>query len=353
MASLSDVAKMAGVSITTASFVLNGRTETMRISPTTVEKVLKAVQELGYVPNVAAKKLTSPASRSATIPEIAIMWATSLQASFPGMFVACAQDIFDTHQVREMHLMVAPFTMDHLQKLEDHFWDRHYNGLIFSPVRDDEFLYIDRIATRIPVVVLHVQTEHHPNVVIDYRKAGQNAAGIFSANGCRTAGLLCPKYIGETTQPDLRYLGFQEICLEAGVALTDIDPSGYLVATSHRERSLFGQHTARTLLEKKQLPEAFFIQDESIAVGFVTFLAAAGVRIPEDIQVITYGSAELSDVCYPSLTTLDYPIQAIALESLQLMSEQLGDPFAQPRQIFVLNTVTFRESCPKPKNWPD
>lgn len=351
MASLSDVAKAAGVSITTASFVLNGRTEAMRISPATVEKVLKAVQTLGYVPNVAAKKLTSPTSRSAAIPEIAIMWATSLQASFPGLFVTCAQEIFDTHQVREMHLMVAPFTMDHLQRLEDHFWDRHYNGLIFSPVREDEFHYIDRIAARIPVVVLHIQTEHHPNVVIDYQKAGKCAAGIFSANGCRTAGLLCPQYVGETTQPDLRYFGFREVCLEAGIALTDVNPTESLA--SPRERSLFGQHTARTLLEKKQLPEAFFIQDESIAVGFVTALSAAGVRVPEDIQVITYGSADLMDVCYPSLTTLDYPMQAIARQSLQLMSEQLGDPFVQPRQIFVSNIVTFRESCPRPENWPD
>ena len=63
MASLSDVAKAAGVSVTTASFVLNGHAMDKRISPQTAQRVLNAVRELGYVPNVAARKLTSPVHR--------------------------------------------------------------------------------------------------------------------------------------------------------------------------------------------------------------------------------------------------------------------------------------------------
>ena len=59
MANLSDVAKAAGVSVSTASFVLNGRAEDMRISSRTAERVLEAVRELGYVPNVSARSLSA------------------------------------------------------------------------------------------------------------------------------------------------------------------------------------------------------------------------------------------------------------------------------------------------------
>ena len=88
-----------------------------------------------------------------------------------------------------------------------------------------------------------------------------------------------------------------------------------------------------------------------MAVGFVSALRENGVRIPEDAAVLTYGMDDLAEAVAPSITTLDYPAAEMALQALKLMEEGLHNPYASPKQALVRSTVTFRESCPRPKDW--
>ncbi len=350
LASLNDVAKAAGVSITTASFVINGHAEDMRIAPHTAEKVLEAVRKLEYVPNVSAKKLTNRIDRSSTIPEIAILWAPSLHPAFLGSFITNAQELFDQELVREMHITVSPFTINHINNLENDFLDRYYNGVIVSPIYDKEFSYINNIATRIPLVVLHVRSDKHHNVIVDNYITGRKAAEIFAARGHRSAAMFYVRNVGATSEPDYRLRGFSETCFTHNMDFFGVEVPfeslGLTVA-----RSMYGRQKALEFLQNKKLPEAIFIQDDVISMGFITTLLGAGVRIPDDIEIITYGSNDIADACHPSITTIDYPISDITREALQLLSAQLSNPFSQPKLIVVTPTVTFRESCPKPDGW--
>lgn len=347
MASLTDVAKAAGVSVTTASFVLNGHAEDKRISPQTAERVLNAVRELGYVPNVAARKLTNPADRGKVIPDIAVMWSPDLHNSFMGSFITNAQIFFEQKIVPEMRITIAPYAMGPIQNSSTDILNRHYNGAVFSPSYDEDFSYISNFNPRIPLIVLHLETDLHPNVVIDNYGTGKAAAEVFAKKGHKAAAMLFRDRVGVTSMRDLRLSGFRDACQAHGMGFSgDIIPLTKIGTISSRAE--FGRLRAMHYLETKTLPEAIFIQDDAIAAGFAVALLSAGVRYPDDIEIITYGNDNLISALRPSITTLDYPAAAITLETLKLLNEQISDPYASPKRVTVMPGITYRDSCPNP-----
>ncbi len=350
MASLADVAKAAGVSITTASFVLNGHAADKRIAPQTAARVLEAVRALGYVPNVAAKKLTAPQGGRTVVPDIAFMWSPAMHYTILGPFISEAQAAFDRELVTRMNIIVSPFAEGYYHNARESFLDRRFNGAFFSPMNDGELDYVHSLSTRIPVVVLHTRTEHLSNVIMDNYYGGRTAARVFAAGGHGSASMLYRTQIGSTTLPDERVSGFRDGCEELGLRFAgEAIPGEALRSTLHRSR--YGREYALRALGDGRLPEAFFIQDDAMAVGFVSALRENGVRIPEDVEVITYGMDDLAEAVAPSITTLDYPATEMALQALKLMEEELLNPYASLKQVLVRSTVTFRESCPRPKGW--
>ena len=350
MASLADVAKAAGVSITTASFVLNGHAADKRIAPQTAARVLEAVRDLGYVPNMAAKKLTDPMDRRAVVPDIAFMWSPAMHYTILGPFITNAQDIFDRELVTRMNIIVSPFAEGFYHNARADFLDRRFNGAFFSPMTDEELDYVHSLTARIPVVVLHTRTPHLSNVIMDNDYSGRTAARVFAAGGHRSAAMLYRSQIGSTSLPDERASGFRAGCQELGLACTgEAIPPEVMRSTLHRSR--YGREYALRCLAEGTLPEAIFIQDDAMALGFAAALREKGVRIPEDLELITFGMDDLTEASAPSITAVDYPASEMALQALMLMEAELLDPYASPKQILVRSTITFRESCPRPKGW--
>jgi len=346
MANLADVAKAAGVSTTTASFVLNGHAESMRIAPQTAEKVFAAAQQLAYVPNIAAKRLIHANN---AVPEVVLIWLSSLHPTFLGAFISSAQELISEKKLREMNITVRTPTLKRLKNPGRDFPSMNFNGGIASPQYDFEFEYINHLSTKIPFVVLHVKSERHSNVVVNYYAAGRMAAEVFAAKGHRHVAVMHAKYLGFTSQLDERATGFMDTCTAHGMTVDQLQTPNSLECSL----TAFAQEKAQEMLENGTLPEAIFIQDDSAAVSFATTLRSAGVKIPDDIEIITYGDNYLSSICSPSITTIDYPSEQLTYEALRLLSEHFVDPTMQPKRVTVTPTITFRQSCPKPDSWPD
>lgn len=346
MAKLLDVAKAAGVSITTASFVLNGRSEDMRIAPQTAEKVITAAKRLEYIPNIAAKRLIYA---NTAIPEIALVWQPSLAPSFLGHMIINAQRLFSEKKIGEMHITICTSVTERLKKPNSNFLSKNYNGVIASPQYDYEFEYINNLSPKIPFVLLHVKSDLHSNVVVDYYKVGRKAAKVFAAGGYRHVAIMYTRHLGFTSQEDTRYDGFMDECAAHGMTVDAFQIPSALECTP----SAHAQEKARELLECNALPEAIFIQNDSAAIGFATTLRSEGVHIPGDIKIITYGDDYLSSLCSPSITTIDYPSAEVTYEALKLLSEHFADPLMKPKRVTITPTITFRQSCPKPDGWED
>lgn len=346
LAGLSDVALAAGVSITTASFVVNGRAAEMRIAPKTVERVQAAVKELGYIPNIAAKKLNSTTARDAMLPDIALLWSSGMHPSFLGSFVASSRYFFELGKVPEMSINIAPFSVEGFGSRKSDYLSSRYNGVIFSPMREMEISAIGRFVEGLPFVMMHIQSDVISNVVINNKGVGKTAADIFHRRGHKSVAMVYRTTMGGTDMEDARVVGFKEMCEEKGLDCTLIEiPGGSLGSLSLR--SSFGKYLAEAYLAGEYDQTAFFIQDDVVMTGFLTSIEQHGVSVPHDLELITYGNDDLAGVLCPTVTTIDYPADKLTLEALKMISERMRNPYAPPQQTVVQCGVTFRESCPQ------
>ncbi len=345
MAKLCDVAREAGVSITLASFVMNGRAEEMRIAPATVQKVLEAAKNLSYIPNMAAKRLIT-SERTPSVPEISFLWPPTLHPTLLGSYMMIAQSLFRTNAVPEMNLTICPLDMEYRSKLSANYFEGNFNGVIISPKKKADVEFSENLNTLVPVIVLHARAENHPNIVVDHYAAGEMTARVFARHGHRRVTLVSAEPLGGIAETNRQQMGFFDTCEAENLHFEYIVmPDEAMASTAARSR--FGRELAKELFGSGRLPEAIYIRDDVAALGFISALRMLGVCVPESLEVMTYGGAEISDACSPSITTVDYPVADLTRTMLTMMNELLYDPFLKPEAVFVRPTMTFRESCPE------
>lgn len=345
MAKLCDVAKEAGVSVTLASFVMNGRAEEMRIAPATVQKVLEAAKNLSYLPNMAAKRLIT-SERTPSVPEISFLWPPTLHPTLLGNFVMVAQSLFRSNAVPEMNLTICPLDAEYQAKLSANYFEGNFNGVIISPMKKQDIAFVEKLNTIIPVIVLHARVNNHPNIVVDHYAAGEMAARALAGRGHRNVMLVSPESVDALSEMNRQQAGFLDTAEAENLQVAySVMPNDLSASTA--ARSNFGRALARELYDSGRLPEAIYIRDDIAALGFISALWTLGVRVPESLEVITYGGSEISEACSPSLTTVDYPTVEFTRTVLTKMNELLYDTSLQPETVLVRPTMTFRESCPE------
>ncbi len=348
MASIEDVANKAGVSVSTVSFVLNGRAEEMRISEKTINKVFAASQELGYIPNLAAKKLSSRGGSS--LPEVALFWTPVQNSTFLTVFISEAQALFDEGGAREMRFVVEPFRTGKLCQLEDVLTGGQYNGVIVPPVSLEDIEYMNSLDLHIPVVMLHGGTDKYSMLSLDNYEAGHKAAEIFAARGFKKVAVVNHKCSSEDYNVMNRSRGFLDACDEYGLTAEIIDAEMKQIPgmAFFNKNAGLGSIAAENLLRRGSLPEAVFIQNDSLAARFMNTMTDAGVKVPGDLEIITFGNEFLSETCRPSMTAIQFPTAELTREAIMLMSDLLVNPLAPLRRKTLIPKVIFRQSCPKP-----
>ncbi len=350
MVSISDVANKANVSVSTVSLVLNGKAEEMRISQKTSEKVLLASQELGYIPNLAAKKLSSGGGSS--LPEVAFFWGLVQSSTFLNVFLYEAQTLFDARKAREMRFVIEPFKSGQMKKVEDILTRGQYNCIVVPPVCDTDIDYINSLNIRSPMLVLFGETDRYSMVGVDNYKAGRSAAEVFAAKGMKSVAIINHQNGKDDHNVRNRGIGFLEACEEFGMTAQVIEVYKKKIKGINgiNVLSLLGGAAAEDMLKDGKLPEAVFIQNDILAARFMNTLTSAGVRVPDDIEIITFGDNFLPETCRPTLTSIQFPTMELAREAVLLISDLMVNPMAATESRLISSSVVFRESCPKPED---
>lgn len=345
MAKLQDVAKEAGVSVTLASFVMNGRAEEMRIAPATIQRVQAAARKLSYIPNIAAKRLIT-SEKTPSVPEICFLWPPKLHPTLLGRYMMLAQSLFRENVVPEMNLIIQTLDAEQETRLSASYFQNHFNGVLISPIKPSDVAFVDKISTMLPVIVLHTRMENRPNIIVDHYAAGELPARIFARHGHKKLMIVSSEAFGGVTEMNRQLIGFTDVCEAENMPFETLGmPNESMLRIARR--SAYGKELASELIESGRLPEAIYIRDDVATLGFIGELNIRGVRVPEDIEVMTYGATVLTSACCPSITTVDYPEMEIARASLIMMNDLLRDPFREPETVCIRPTVTYRESCPE------
>jgi DNA-binding LacI/PurR family transcriptional regulator len=336
VSSLKDVAGRAGVSIKTVSNVVNG---SAAVRPETRAKVQRALDELGYRPNLSARQLRGGRSGlvALAVPEISLPYFAELaehiveQATVRGWTVL----IEVTHGEREAERNVSKGIRAHL-----------VDGMIVSPLAlhgND----VERREEAIPLVLLGERLTGLAvdYVMIDNEEAAQTVTSHLAGIGRRRiAAIGAQPRIREGTAT-LRLRGYRE-----ALALAGLPYDNELVVPVERYHRADGAMAMAWLLDHGAVPDAVFCFNDALALGALRTLLQRGIRVPEDIALAGFDDVEDARFCTPTLTTIAPDKRRIAELALGLLDTRIsfarlgtGEP-AAPRSEFAGHALVIRES---------
>ncbi len=328
-ATITDVARMAGVSISTVSRVVNG---TVPVSSDVAARVQEAMRALKYVPRAAARNL---ASRKANT--LGLLMAVST-GDFFGPLLAGVEEVADDHA---FDLLISTAGR-HGPKTELPRSLGHHSTdgvLVFAGCLTQDGLRGLHDAD-VPVVLIHQGAPEglpFPCVTIENKAA---AAAIVEhlivAHQRRRIVLLT----GPSGLEDAywRELGYRRALERAGLA---IDPA-LMVPGDFSQDTAYASVAA---LVATGVPfDGIFTGDDEAAVGAIRALHDAGLRVPEDVSVVGFDDQRLASALTPPLTTVHAPTEQVGAEAArQLIALIRGEPV--PPVTLLPTTIVFRRSC--------
>ncbi|HPC72640.1 MAG TPA: LacI family DNA-binding transcriptional regulator [Treponema sp.] len=342
--SASDVAKLAGVSRTTVSFILNN-TPGKHISEATRQRVLQAASALEYVPDEDA---VSIARRTHFTIGFFISHSSSI---FTDAYIIRLIDgmalVFNKHRCRLVLQPLRQSQTNYVELVRSHSLDGVI--LINTHVNDPGILELEQ--AQIPLVVIgSIQGLHIPQVDIDNAAAAREMAEYLLSLGHTKIAMIVHAPISYYAAAH-RLEGYRAAMEAAGL---EINPE-YIRIADFTEAS--GYRAMRELLDLKDRPTAVFAGNDVVAYGAMQAIQDAGLSIPEDISLAGFDDDYLSRYLNPPLTTVTQPAAGLGEAAARLLLKQIlstSDSSApintksdetEGHRIILPTVLAQRESC--------
>lgn len=299
---LADVARRAGVSQTTASFVLSGRREEMRISLEVEERIRQAVTETGYRPNAVSRSL-----RTGSTNTIGFVSDTIATTPYAGHLVWGALDAAREHD-RVLLIAETEADPDLEQQLVETMRDRRVEGIVLASMYT-RYAPASAALTEGSSVLLNIMPTNEcevESVIPDEAEAGRAVARALLDAGHSEGiyvvgvGVAPERYPKESVAASERLRGVREVFSAAGVELAggaflpDWQPSGGYDATAK-------------LLRRRREPRALICFNDRISVGAYQAIDDAGLKVARDVSVISFDDEPVASWLRPGLTSVALP----------------------------------------------
>lgn len=315
-----DVARLSGVSTAVVSYVLNDGPKP--VAAVTRERVLEAVRVLGYRPNEAARALSR-----GTTDMIGMIVVDSRNLYFAELLHAV--DRASARNGRSLLIVNSDrerqSTIDQVHELVA----RQIGGLIIADVLTETEQKVIA-ALGVPTLLMNQYTESTglPAIGADLRAGAKQAVDHLVGHGYRDVA-----FVGGALAIDQRERGWGDSLREAGL------PLGQSVFAQFSYEG--GLAAGRSVAADRHPPRAVFAASDQIAVGLLAAFADAGLRVPEDIAVVSLDGTTEAAYTRPALTTVAQPIAQMAEEAIRRLIE--GD--ISPGFTTFPNELIVRRSC--------
>lgn len=313
---LEEVAVRAGVGRGTVSRVVNG---SPRVSPQAREAVLRAIEELGYVPNRAARTLVT--RRTDTV---ALVVAESDQRLFgepyfAGIIRGISNGLGDTGLQLLLALARSPAEYG---RLEEYLTTQHVDGVLLTSLHAEDPLPAKLEANGVPTVLGGCPPGLTPvsYVDVDNRSGAREAVGHLISGGRRhIAAIAGPQDMGVGID---RLAGYREALADAGLP-------EYVEYGDFGEAS--GISAAEKLLAAQPRLDAVFAASDPMAFGALRILHRRGRRIPDDVAVIGFDDSSAAPLADPPLSTVHQSLEEMGVEMARLLVSRIrGEAVTDP-----------------------
>ncbi len=329
---LADVAKRAGLSTTAASMILNGRPDT-RLSREAHDRVNAAAAELGYRPNVAARGLSTGKTR--TIGFVSDLVATTRFAS------GLIKGALEAAETADHVVLVAETGGEPAREAEAiaALLDRQVDGIIFATMRARE-LFVPDLPDATAAVMLNAINSRYPaSVLPDEFAGGRAAVELLVAAGHRDGIAL----IGQTDEVEQDVFRSATVARRvAGIrgAMADHD-LGFVVEESiWRWEPQNGYDAVTRLLAERTDIRALLCMNDRLAFGAYQALQEHGLRVPDDVSVVSFDNDELASYLRPGLTTVALPHEDMGRRAVELLlSADAGSEVLVPMPVVERSSI--------------
>ncbi len=321
MAHIKEVAEKAGVSISTVSRALSGK---VVVDPETKKRVLQAVKELNYQPNVLAKSLKEGRSKTIglILPNLknlvfpaAIRGITEIAKKYGYTLVLCNTDE----------------DLDTEKRYVDNLKQRLVDGLIFSTATPASSHIHQLKEEGYPVVLmLRSLSDDYDTVMIDNFDGGYQAAKCLLERGYRKIALINGPL--DLILYSQRYAGYLAALREAGVT---VDDQLIIHQTQGWED---GFVAIRELLERGIKFDAVFGTSDPKALGAMKAIKEYGLRVPDDVAVIGYDNLDMSELTDPPLTTMAQPFYEVGVQAAERLLKLINSKKKLKPELVKLRT---------------
>lgn len=329
-----DVAKLAGVSRTTVSFVLND-VPGVKITEETRQRVLEAARDLDYYPTAAARSLASGRTQRIGL----ILGEAHDRLAADAFLPVFLQGVTASVHRRGYLLMIqlpedVPSREAYLRLIRE----QQVDGLILSGPRSDDPLLNELANEQFPLI-LHgrVPGSGFPYVDVDNRAGAYQAVTHLIKLGHRRIGFISNAPLSYSGAED-RYAGYRQALAEHSIELDDslVRWGAFLPET--------GQSAMEGLLSLPERPTAVFGASDVVAIGAMSAIQGAGLSVPGDVAVVGFDDIFLAAHTHPQLTTVRVPAYRLGWTAAEILIGLIEG--AEDKSSVALETeLVIRASC--------
>lgn len=330
--SIKDVAKEAGVSISTVSRVLNNIDI---VNSDTKQKVLKAIEKLNYRPNIVARSLKTQKTRTIgiIIPDIS--------NQFYAEIVRGAEDVSNIYNYN----VILCNTDLNCKKEEEYIHvleEKMVDGIIYMSrfLQSNILTLLKEIKTPIVLVETRDKDKVFPSVTIDNEKAAYDAVNYLLKRGNTKIG-----YLGLSSDilnaNSIRYLGYKAALKDASIKL-DNEIIRFIELNAKD-----GYLAMKDIIKKGKNPDAIFCASDDVAMGAINALRDEGMNVPKDMDIIGFDNIYASSIFYPKITTVAQPMYDMGSVGMRMLIKIINNEDIDKRHYKLPYHIIERGSCKK------
>jgi DNA-binding LacI/PurR family transcriptional regulator len=330
---LEAVAALAGVSRGTVSRVIN---DSPQVSPRARDAVQKAIDELGFVPNRAARSLVTQRTDS-----VALVVSESEERFFAEpYFAAIVRGISGGLAGSGMQLLLAVAqSSTEREQLENYLTGQHVDGVLLVSLHGIDTLPAKLESRGVPTVLGGRPLGIQPVACVDADNRGgarQAVAHLVAGGRRRIAAIRGPQ---DMTVGQERHAGYRDGLAEAGLPVDD----GLVEAGDFSLES--GSRAAAALLERRPQLDAVFAASDAMAIGAMRALRAAGRQVPGDVAVVGFEDSPSAAHTDPPLTTVHQPVEAMGREMVRMLLTRIAGATPEESLVILPTHLVVRDSA--------
>lgn len=330
MATMADVARLAGVSVKTVSNVINGYPY---IREPTRQRVQGAIDALGYEVHAAARSLRSGRTGiiGLAVPELA-----------QPHFAQLADEVLAAARARDVRVLIEPtgFSRDAELAVLRGSRQRMIDGLLFSPIAmdhgDADLLKVDYPLVLLGEQIFDPAVDH---VTMRNAEGARVATELLLDVGRRRIAVLGAPHGHARGTSLLRFEGYRAALADRGIEL-DTRLVGRTDPGWHR---LNGARAIAAVLDSGVQPDGVVAFNDALAIGAMHQMQVRGLRIPDDVAVVGFDDIEDAQYTLPALTTVDPGRREIADVAVDLLCRRLQGDDPGPRPVLHLAAMRLVE----------